>query len=102
MKVTFHETGGFVPIARGCTLDTDAMPQPDADTLRTLVAQSGIMTQADFRVERARDVRQVMIRIEDGERSHEVMLDVLGLPQPVMSLIDYLRRHSANLLEEQT
>lgn len=100
MKVSFTESGGLVPVWRGCTLDTDSLPAEDGAQLRELVASSGIATLRDLRLKGGGDYHTVSIDIEDEGRHHGVVFDLPLAPSTAQPLIRHLRARSRNLFAE--
>jgi hypothetical protein len=99
MRIIFRETGGFVPIFRGCDLDTDDLPVEEAARLAALVEASGILTLRDQQVPGARDVRLLTVALETERASHRVTFDELSVPPSVRPLLDALRARSRTLLD---
>jgi hypothetical protein len=99
MKVSFRESGGFAPILRGCELDTDTLPTDDAARLKALVEASGILTMQTVR-SRGMDIRVYDLTVQTDRGSHQVTFDQLSLPDAARPLLDFLRLHSRDLLED--
>ncbi|HEY9731887.1 MAG TPA: hypothetical protein V6C89_08245 [Drouetiella sp.] len=65
-------TRGIVPQFKGCDLDVDKMPRDEAETLRKLVEQSGILSVRNAFVERAGNLVSWKLTVEDGAGTHTV------------------------------
>ena len=100
MRVSFQEIGGFVPIWRGCELDTDTLDDQEASRLRSLVELSGIRDLAGQHLSPAHDVRRISIGVETDAGWLEATFDDVTVPDPVRPLVALLRARSRDLLSE--
>lgn len=90
MKIQFQETGGFVGTVKVCHLDTDALAQDEAQTVKRLVRESGINASGRHLCETARDCQQYEITIDDG-REISVTYDDENVPESAWGLLGYLK-----------
>ena len=100
VKVSFTESGGLVPIWRGCAVDTDSLSAGDAVQLRELVASSGIAGLRDLRLKGGADYHTISIDIKGEGLDHRVVIDLPLAPPAAQPLIRFLRARSRNLLAE--
>jgi hypothetical protein len=98
VKISFRETGGFVPVARACDLDSEKMNPAEAAELAALVKASGILNMRDSRVPGAADVVRFSFEIEQDEIRHAVKFDNPSLPKELAPLVAFLRDRSQPLL----
>ena len=99
MRIVFTVSGGFAPVASldaPLTIDVATLPQPEQDELRQLVQRTGFFELPARRPRlQGADTRTYTIAIEDGGRSHTV---VLADPLPageLRILVDRLRWRAA-------
>ncbi|UVJ42969.1 hypothetical protein NVV94_20655 [Pseudomonas sp. LS1212] len=90
MKIQFQETGGFVGIVKVCKLDTDALAQDEAQTVKRMVRESGISASGTHLCETARDMQQYEIIIDDGGEI-AVTYDDQNVPESAWELVGYLK-----------
>ena len=100
MKVVFRRSGGFAPMPIGCDLDTQTMPPDECQRLQLLIEDSGVMDMHDAEVKGARDVHYYHIEIEGNGKSKKLKLDQLSVPPQAKPLIDFLIKHSKQLLPD--
>jgi hypothetical protein len=93
MKVRFVQSGGFVGAVRGCELDTAALAPDAARELERLVGESGIAGSGVLLSDRARDLQQYEITIEDGG-ARSVVLDDSSIPASAKPLLGFLKKHA--------
>ena len=98
MRIRFQEIGGFVPVFKGCELDTDTMSAADAARLQVLIEESGILTVTAGSVSSARDLALYVFTLDTGEGSREVSFDQLSVPASVKPLLAFLLDRSRDLL----
>lgn len=91
MKVRFLQSGGFVGIVKGCELDTASLAPDEVRELERLVGESGIAGSGIFLSDKARDLQQYEITIEDGN-SISVVLDDSSVPQAAKPLLGFLKK----------
>lgn len=72
VKYFIKITRGIVPQFKGCDLDVEKMPKEEAEALRRLVEQSGILSVRNGFVERAGDLVSWKLTVEDGAGTHTV------------------------------
>jgi hypothetical protein len=98
MHVSYQVIGGFVPVARGCDLDTTAMARDDAKELEALVRTSGVMTPPILPHIRGADTRTYTIAVQDGRAAQHLTLDALQVWPGLRPLIGFLDARSEDLL----
>ncbi len=89
--VTYHQSGGFAGLFRGCELDSASLPAEEAAQLETLVKQSNLSSQRGGRSTQARDTfsHQITVKSEDG--LYEITFDDLNAPESVYPLLEFLQ-----------
>jgi Emfourin len=100
MRVHYRVIGGFVPVARGCDLDTAAMARDDAAELETLIRTSGVMTPPILPHIRGADTRTYTIDVQDEGAGQRLTLDALQVWPSLRPLIGFLEAHSEDLLAD--
>ncbi len=100
VKVSFRQVGGFVPVWKGCELDTASLPPAEATELTGLVEQSGIRRLRDVRLPGAADVATVSIEVADAGDAHAVSFHLPAVPEAVKPLLAFLRARSRDLLAD--
>jgi hypothetical protein len=98
VKVSFTDFGGFIPIARGCVVDTKDLASEQAAELDFLVQKSRIFELQGARITGGRDLRSVSIEVEANGCVHKVVFDLPALPREIEPLVAFLRTFSENLL----
>ena len=108
IKITFEESGGYLGIARACELNTQQLPDEEADALQALVTgcdlegltakrlrdrededASGSGSMGD-----ARDVTVYNISVEVGGKRYDLSFHEMNIPEPIGPLLDFLRRRA--------
>jgi hypothetical protein len=98
VKISFHETGGFVPIARGCELDSTTMQPAEAAELSALVQTSDVLNMRDVQLPNAADVVRYSFTIERDDIHHSVKFDGPCLPDELRTLVAFCKARSQPLL----
>lgn len=80
-----------------CTIDTDTCAPEDAERLKSLVSESGIMQSPSLTTLAACDARYYNLHIDDGEQSHSVKFDDINIPANVRPLIDFLQSRAKSV-----
>lgn len=94
LKITFTQTGGYVGLVKGCTLDTRSLPADEAAELKTLIERSDIFRTSSQLTPNARDLQVYEITVETAQGAHRVELDDMSVPQSMRPLLNYLVRNS--------
>ena len=94
MKITFRQSGGYAGLTKGCEIDTELLSSEEAQELKSLVAQTGILEAQSKQSPNVADAFNYLIIIETIERTHQVSFDELSLPREVIPLIDFLEERS--------
>jgi hypothetical protein len=90
MKVRFRQTGGFGGLVLGCDLDTSALPPAEAQELARLVKQANLEKIRTRRSEKARDLQNYEIAVEN-EVNVKASFDDMSVDANVEPLLDFLR-----------
>lgn len=98
MRITFQQSGGFgglfVTAPLSYEADTDDLPRPEADLLRRLVDESGLLSPGQRPSAgadpRARDVFHYRLQITTGHGSYRYDFDDTNVPSPARPLLDHL------------
>jgi hypothetical protein len=93
MRVTFETTGGFAGLTTIKTIDSDKLPQEQANNLHQQVEASNFFNLPATIVYRgaARDLFQYKLIIEQEGKKHTVIVDELSAPPELKPLIKLLR-----------
>ena len=75
MRIHVVQSGGLAGLRREHDLDTDALPEEARQSLTRLVQGVAFFGLASARVSKLPDMIQYRVRIEEGDRSHEVTFD---------------------------
>ena len=94
MKITFRQSGGYAGLTKGCEINTELLSSEEAQEIKSLVAQSGILEAQSKQSPNVADAYNYLIIIETRERTHQVSFDELSLPRKVIPLIDFLEDRS--------
>lgn len=94
MKVCFVQSGGFAGAIRGCEVNTADLEAPDAEQLRRLVLESGLVKSHRWVSEQARDARQYEITIEDERNDISVSFDDQNVPAAARTLLGFLQQRA--------
>lgn len=92
MRVQFTRTGGIAGITLTVTLDSQQLPQAEADRLRRLIAAAAFFDQPESLKSAApgADRFQYRVTVEEGDRKKKVETDESSCPETFRSLLDYL------------
>ena len=90
MKITFRQSGGFMGLVRGCTVDTTALAADEKIRVEGLVTASTLAASFTRHNEGGRDRRQYEITIEHDAVHVHVVCDDAHLPAPARPLLAYL------------
>lgn len=94
MKVCFVQSGGFAGAIRGCEVNTADLEAPDAEQLRRLVQESGLVKSHRWVSEQTRDARQYEITIEDERSGICVTFDDQNVPASARTLLGFLQQRA--------
>jgi hypothetical protein len=75
VRIHVVQSGGLAGLRREHELDTDALPEDARESLSRLVQGIAFFSQASARVSKLPDMIQYRVRIEEGDRAHEVTFD---------------------------
>ena len=75
MRILVVQSGGLAGLRREHELDTDALPEEARQSLTRLVQGVAFFGLASARVSKLPDMIQYRVRIEEGDRVHEVTFD---------------------------
>ena len=75
MRIHVVQSGGLAGLRREHELDTEALPEAARQSLTKLVQGVAFFGLAPARVSKLPDMIQYRVRIEEGERAHEVTFD---------------------------
>jgi hypothetical protein len=95
MQITFSQSGGFVGLPRGCTIDTATLPPAERERLESLVAASGLDASWERSDPAGRDRRRYDIAIEAAGRTVRVCCDDGCLPESAKPLVAFLAGRAA-------
>jgi hypothetical protein len=90
VKVRFRQTGGFGGLVLGCNLDTSALPAAEAQELTRLVKQANLEKIQTRRSEKARDLLQYDIAVENDVTA-KASFDDMSVDPKLEPLLDFLR-----------
>ncbi len=90
MKITFRQSGGFMGLVRGCTVDTTALAADEKIRVEGLVTASSLTASFTRHNEGGRDRWQYEITIEHDAVHVHVVCDDAHLPDPARPLVAYL------------
>ena len=75
MRILVVQSGGLAGLRREHELDTDALPEEARQSLTKLVQGVAFFGLPSARVSKLPDMIQYRVRIEEGDRVHEVTFD---------------------------
>jgi len=75
VRIHVVQSGGLAGLRREHELDTDALPEEARQSLTKLVQGVAFFGLASARVSKLPDMIQYRVRIEEGDRAHEVTFD---------------------------
>jgi hypothetical protein len=93
MKIRFRQTGGFGGLVLGCDLDTSTLPPAEAQELARLVKQAQLEKIQHKRSEKARDLQNYEIGVEN-EITAKASFDDMSVDDHVEPLLDFLRQRA--------
>jgi hypothetical protein len=96
MKVRFRQTGGFGGLVLGCDLDTSALPPAEAQELARLVKQANLEKIRTRRSEKARDLQNYEIAVEN-EVNVKASFDDMSVDANVEPLLEFLRQRARGM-----
>jgi hypothetical protein len=91
MKIRFRQTGGFGGLVLGCDLDTSTLPPAEGQELIRLVKQANLEKMQTRRSEKARDLQNYEIGVEDDGMTAKATFDDMSIEASVEPLLDFLR-----------
>lgn len=94
MKITFHQSGGFVGLIKGCEIDSELLSTAEGQQLNSLVNQSGILEAQSNNTPNVADVYNYHIVIKTKKMTYQVSFDEQNLSEEIIPLIDFLKEHS--------
>ena len=94
MKVRFRQTGGFGGLVLGCDLDTSTLPPAEAQELTRLVKQANLEKIQTRRSEKARDLQNYEIAVEDDGITVKATFDDMSVDANVEPLLEFLRQRA--------
>ncbi len=92
MKITFYESGEYPGWVKGCEVDTDTMSKEEAEHLRLLVDQSGILRSQELQSlsSEGADMLTYEIKVEIDNTLYNFIFDRNNLPAQFIPLLKYL------------
>jgi hypothetical protein len=96
MKVRFRQTGGFGGLVLGCDLDTSVLPPAEAQELARLVKQANLEKIRTRRSEKARDLQNYEIAVEN-EVNVKASFDDMSVDANVEPLLEFLRQRARGM-----
>ena len=88
MRIRVVQSGGIAGLRSEHELDTDALPEEARQSLTRLVQGSAFFGLSPARVSRLPDMIQYRVRIEEGDRAHEVTFDDACDDAPLLELVE--------------
>ena len=88
MRIHVVQSGGLAGLRREHELDTDALPEEARQSLTALVQGVAFFGLASGRVSKLPDMIQYRVRIEEGERAHEVTFDDACSDTSLLELVE--------------
>jgi len=88
VRIHVVQSGGLAGLRREHELDTDALPEEARQTLTKLVQGVAFFGLAPVRVSKLPDMIQYRVRIEEGDRAHEVTFDDGCSDPSLLELVD--------------
>ena len=88
MRIHVVQSGGLAGLRREHELDTDALPEEARQSLTALVQGVAFFGLASGRVSKLPDMIQYRVRIEEGERAHEVTFDDASGDTSLLELVE--------------
>ena len=88
MRIRVVQSGGIAGLRSEHELDTDALPEEARQTLTQLVQGVAFFGLSPARVSKLPDMIQYRVRIEEGDRAHEVTFDDGCGDPPLLELVE--------------
>ncbi|MBD2344093.1 protealysin inhibitor emfourin [Anabaena subtropica] len=94
MRVFLERTGGFAGISKRINVDTNKLPQQEAEKLCQLVAAADLfqLPQQIISSYGQRDRFQYQMTIEDNGQQHTVIVSEAALSSNLKTLIEWLNQ----------
>lgn len=94
MRIQFVRTGGFAGVQLSATIDSDQLPQEEAELLKEALDSADFFTLPEhmFGGSGGADRFQYEITVQDGGRQHTVQAGEAALPDNVQPLVRHLER----------
>lgn len=90
MKIKFVQSGGFVGMLKGCTIDATDLAPDERQQLESLVAASGLTESLERFSSAGRDLRQYEIVIERDAMVQRIVCDDHSVPEAARPLLAFL------------
>ena len=92
MIISFERSGGFAGIRLFVERDTADLPEEKAKELEEIVEQTGFfdLPARSPTPSRGADYNTYLIRVQDGERNHEIKATDMSMPDGLAPLIKNL------------
>lgn len=91
MKLRFSQSGGYAGLcSKVDEIDTALLPEQEAQHLRTLVEQSGIL-KTEEKCGQGADIQRYDFTVETSDGKRQVSFDDLTLPEKALPLLEYLQ-----------
>ena len=92
MKLRFRQYGGYTGLISGVDeIDTEAMPEKEAQYLTQLVKDSSILEMRSEKSTQGRDLQKYDITVETTDGIRQVSFDDMTMPENVIPLLQYLQ-----------
>ncbi len=102
MQVSLERSGGFANIPFSVTIDTDTLSRDEVAQLRQWIAEAQFFElpsslrsprQSDRFVPPSADRFQYEITVQEGDRSHTVIVNEAAIPEALKPLVQWLTAH---------
>ncbi len=90
MKIKFRQSGGYAGLTKGCEINTELLSAEEAQELKSLVDQSGILEAESKKSPNVADAFNYNLVIETIKKTYRLSFDEQSLPEEVIPLIDFL------------
>ena len=88
MRIRVVQSGGIAGLRSEHELDTDALPEEARQSLARLVQGAAFFGLSPAQVSKLPDMIQYRVRIEEGDRAHEVTFDDACNDAPLLELVE--------------
>jgi hypothetical protein len=88
VRIHVVQSGGLAGLRREHDLDTDALPEEARQSLTDFVQGVAFFGLASARASKLPDMIQYRVRIEEGERAHEVTFDDASGDTSLLELVE--------------